>query len=153
MDTSELEAAYRSLLDVARPGGFRPPADRQDLSVELLLAQVAADDRLLAATTASVLDGEPIAYDNGVAGSVPYLEAIAWAAGDWDGLVAEVRRCGLALVQLARRLGDDAATAVPTRMVEGRHVKLEAPMPWSAVLSTRAQVTLPDVGERLQALR
>lgn len=153
MDTSQLEAAYRSLLDVARPGGFRPPADRQHLSAELLLAQVAADDRLLAATTGSVLEGAPVAYDNGVTGSVPYLEAITWAAGDWDGLVAEVRRCGLALVQLARRLGDAAATPVPTRVVEGGQVKLDAPMPWSGVLSTRAQVTLPDVRARLAALR
>lgn len=153
MDTTELEGAYRSLLDVARGGGFAAPADRQHWGPELQLAHVVATDRLLAAATAAVLAGQPAPYDNSAAGSEPYLEAVARAAGDWDGLVAEVRRCGLELVLLARQLDDDcAATPVPTRLVDGDQVRVEAPMPWSGVLATHAQVDLPDRRARLEAL-
>jgi hypothetical protein len=154
MDTSELEAAYRSFLDVARAGGFKPPSDRKEWSAELVLAHVAANDRLLAAATAAVLDGEPASYDNSAANSEAYLEAVARAAGDWDGLVAEVRRCGLELVLLARRLDEQqATTAVATRIVDGGEVRVDAPMPWSGVLVTQAQVHLPDHQAQLAGLR
>ena len=152
MDTTELEAAYRELLDAARAGGFGPPAEEGGWSAELVLAAVVATDRLLAAATAEVLAGASARYDNAPATRAPYLRAIARAAGDLDGLVAEARRCGLELVLLARELGEAAATPVDVRLLDGDEVRLAAPMPWSGMLATHAEVHLRERREALAAL-
>lgn len=154
MDTPDLEATYRSLLETARAGGFRTPGDTAQWPAERVLAHVVATDRLLSAVTAGVLAGRTTRYDNAVAGDAAYLDAIARAAGDWDGLVAEVRRCGLELVLLLRQLDDArATTAVHTRLVDGEDVRMESPMPWSGVIATHTQVDLPDHERKLEALR
>lgn len=153
MDTNELEKAYRELLDVGRQGGFGAPPEGE-WGAEMVLAHVAVNDRLLAAATAAVLDGRPAPYDNTASASEPLLEALAQAAGDWDGLLAEVRRCGLALVALTRQLDDaQAATPVETRIIDGGQVRVEAPLPWSGVLVTHAQVHLLEHAEQLRSLR
>ena len=152
MDTGELEAAYRELLDAARAGGFR--AGDEGTSPEHVLARVVATDRLLAATTAAVVSGRPSAYDDSVGSETAYLDAIVRAAGDWDGLVAEVRRCGLELVLLVRALDEaGASTPVHTRLVSGGELRMESPMPWSGVIATHAQVDLPAHMRALVALR
>lgn len=159
MDTTTLEAAYRDLLAVARTGGFRPPADSAGWPAELRLAQVAATDRLLAAATAEVLAGAQARYDHRPATRTDYLSEIGRAAGGFDGLVETVRRCGLELVLLARRLGDrEAATPVPTRIFESgtgdaAAVRVDGPLPWAGVLNTHAEVHLPEHAAALQALR
>lgn len=154
MDTTTLESSYRRLLDVARGGPTRPPADTGDWPGEAVLAHVAANDRLLAAVTAQLLDGGSPSYDNGAAGGRPYLDVLAQAAGEWDSLVATVRQCGLELVLLARRLDNrQAATAVPTRITDGGAVRVQGPVPWAGVLNTHAEVHLPAHTRQLAALR
>lgn len=154
MDTTALEAAYRQLLTVARGGAFRAPADAADWSAEYVLAHVAATDRLLAAATAEILAGEQPRYDNRPALREAYLGEIGRAAGDLDGLIGTVRRCGLELVLLARRLeADRAATAVPTCIRDRDGVRVDGPVPWSGVLNTHAEVHLPAQAAALEALR
>ena len=154
MDTAVLEDAYRALLDVARQGGFGAPADSAQWPAELILAQIAANDHLLAAATAEVLAGQRPSYDNTPASREPYLQALARAAGDTDGLVAEVRRSGLVLVLMARELDEaTAASPVQVRIVDGDVVRAESPMPWSGVLATHAEVNLPERRAALQALQ
>jgi hypothetical protein len=155
MDTTALEAAYRRLLDVARPGGFRAPADRGGWTAELMLAHVIATDRLLAATTVEVLaGGDGARYDNRPATREAYLAEIGRAAGDWGGLVATARQCGLELVLLARRLSDaQAATAVPVCIRDGEEVRVDATLPWAGVLHTHAEVDLPARAGALGSLR
>ncbi len=155
MDTTALEAAYRRLLDVARPGGFRPPADVGAWPAEHHLAHVIATDRLLAATTAEVLAGgaDP-RYDNRPATREPFLAEIGRAAGDWGGLVATARQCGLEVVLLARRLDEaQQATPVPTRICEGDTVLVDTRLPWAGVLRSHAEVRLPERIAALEALR
>jgi hypothetical protein len=154
MDTTALEAAYRSLLEIAGAGGFRPPADSGDWTAEQHLAHVAATDRLLAAATVEVLGGRPARYDNTPATSLGYLATIGRAAGDHERLVATVRQTGLELVLLARQLDDERGkTPVPTKIVDGGVVKVDAPLPWVATLKTHAEVHLPDHIEALRRLR
>jgi hypothetical protein len=154
MDTTALEAGYRTLLEVAAPGRFSPPADTSRPTAELQLAHVAATARLLSATTAEVLAGRDTRYDSTVAGNVHYLGEIGRAAGGHEQLVAVVRQCGLELVLLARGLQpEQEATAVPTRIVEGGVVRVDAPMPWIATLKTHAEVHLEERIAALRALR
>ena len=154
MDTTTLEGAYRDLLTAARDGGFRAPADQGAWTAEQVLAHVVATDRLLIGVTAELLAGGSPTYDNAVATRTPYLDALGRAAGGWDALVATVRATGLELVYLARELHDSAAaTPVPTRIVDGDTVRVEAPMPWSGVLNTHAEVHLPEHRAQLDGLR
>lgn len=154
MDTTALESAYRKLLDVARGGAFRPPADQGAWPAEYVLAHVVANDRLLAAATAEILAGERPSYDNRASAHDAYLADIGRAAGDLDGLVDMVRRCGLELVLLARRLDpDQAATPVQTRIRDGDEIRVDGPVPWSGVLNTHAEVHLPSHTGDLEALR
>lgn len=150
MDTSALEAAYRDLLAVARGGLFTAPEQGPDAPA--LLASLVATDRLLAGVTAGLLAGATPSYDSTPATSPAYLAALAKSVGDHDGLVAEVRRCGLVLVLLARDLGEAAARPVDVRLVDDTGVRLAAPMPWSGVLSTHAEVDLPARTAALAAL-
>jgi hypothetical protein len=154
MDTTELEAAYRHLIETAREETFRPPADAGEWPAELHIAHVIATDRLLSAATALVLAGSPARYDNAAAAEVAYLAEIGRAAANHDSLVATMRQCGLELVLLARRLDEQqAATPVPTRIVDGDVIRVDAPLPWSGVLNTHAQVHLREHASALQALR
>jgi hypothetical protein len=155
MDTTALEAAYRRLLDVARAGGFRPPADAGAWPAELQLAHVVATDRLLAATTAELIaGGSQLRYDNLAATTADYLADIGRAAGDWAGLVAAARQGGLELVLLARRLSEaQAATPVPVRIRDGEAVRVDAALPWAGVLHTHAEVHLAEHTAALAALR
>lgn len=154
MDTAQLEAAYRDLLAGAA-GPFRPPADAQRWSAERHLAHVVAVDRLLIGVTTALLAGAPrAAYDTTGADHGAALDLIARAADGLDGLVATLRQGGRELVWLVRRLDDaTAVTPVATRLVSDGQVRAESPMPWSAVLSTHAEVDLPARTDALGALR
>ena len=165
METTQLERAYRRLLDVCVSGGdaaFRAPADSAAWTAEQVLAHIAANDRLLLATTAAVLGdalptGRPV-YDNTAATIRPALDVLARAAGERDELIATVRQTGRELVLLARRLGQaEAARAVHVRIVDEADVaglpRIDGPVPWSGVLATHAQVHLPEHVDQLTALR
>jgi hypothetical protein len=116
MGTTELEAAYRHLIETARAESFRAPADAGQWPAELHIA---------------------------AAGIESYLSEIGRAAGGHDALVATMRQCGLELVLLARRLDEQqSATPVPTRILDGETTRVDAPLPWAGVLNTHAQVHL-----------
>ena len=154
IDILALEEAYRELLEVARGGPFRPPAEAGDWPAELVLAHVATNDRLLAATTALVLAGSPARYDNAAASVEAGLHALARAAGDFDGLVATARQTGLELVLLLRQLTpEQSATAVSTRIMDGEDVRLDGTIPWSGVINTHAEVHLRSHIDRLRELQ
>lgn len=149
MDTTALEHAYKALLDVARAGAAT--AATAPVPVEQQLAQAVVVDRLLAQATAELLAGQTPRYSDAPAQHGPLLDEIARSAEGPDGLIAEVRRGGLVLVRLVRQLDDaTAATPVPTRLVSGGAVRLDAPMPWSGVLNTHAEVDLPARAQRLE---
>ncbi|QBI20598.1 hypothetical protein ER308_14210 [Egibacter rhizosphaerae] len=154
MDTSALETGYRELLETARAGGFGEPGGDGSWTADRVLAHVVASARLLGVTTAEVGAGTGPTYDNAPTTREAYLDAIARAAGGWDGLLSAARAAGLELVYVVRALGEDAAASpVPTRIVDGDTVRVEAPMPWSGVLNTHAEVHLPEHRARLEALR
>ena len=154
MDTSALDRSYRQFLQTAGPGGFPPPADTAAWNADQVVASVIAGDRLLAATTAQLIDGGPATYTNAAAFVAPYLDEIGRAAGDWPGLVAHARQCALEFVMLARRLDDaQLATPVQVRVMDADQVRVEGPVPWSGVLATHAEVYLPERVAQLEALR
>ncbi|PSO48693.1 MAG: hypothetical protein BRC32_01860 [Actinobacteria bacterium QS_8_72_14] len=154
MDTTALESAYTHLLDLARGGGFAAPADDDAWTASRLLARVVVGDRLLAATTAEVAAGGAAAYSDAPADRTALLDEVARAHDGLEELIAELRRGGLVLVRLVRALDDDvAARVVSTHLVDGGVTRVNAPMPWSGVLNTHAEVHLPEHAARLEALQ
>jgi hypothetical protein len=154
MDTTALESAYTHLLDLARGGGFAAPADDDAWTASRLLARVVVGDRLLAHTTAEVAAGATPAHSDEPADRLALLDEVARVYEGLDGLTAEARRGGLALVRLVRGLDEQrAARPVSTSLVDGGVTRVNAPMPWSGVLNTHAEVHLPEKAARLEALQ
>jgi hypothetical protein len=128
-------------------------------SVRLVAAHVIGTDRLLTETAARILFGtklmygKPATYDAEFLGSDAYLRAIADSIGDRCALVDELRRSRSALVAIVSQLSvSDGATAVPARIVDGRRVLVDGPVPFVALLQTHAGVHIPahalEVAER-----
>lgn len=134
MNTTELEAGYRELLDAASAG--TPAATSGGAwSASTVLAHVIASSRMLTAASAELLAGRIPVVDNRPSQSRHYLDAIVIAAEGDTGLVDTVRRSGQELVILAAQLDDEQiATNVPTIILDGGRIRVQHPVPFSTLL-------------------
>ena len=155
MDTSELEAAYRRVLDLARSaagpwadagddGGWRPGD---------VLAHLILNDRLLARAVRSVLEGAAQPYDNLDAIEVAELRAVADRHGGTAGLIGELEASSRELLELAGRLDEaQAASEVPVRILDGDVLRVDQPLPVASLLTIQARRHLPMHTGQLGAL-
>jgi hypothetical protein len=153
MDTSELEAAYRSVLDLAGrvapagspgPGGGSGAEDIEAWGPDDVLAHLVLNDRLLARAVRSVLDGSSLPYDNLDAIDVAALRSLGRDLGGTGGLTAELEATSRALVDLAGRLDEaQAATPVPVRILDGDQLRVDNPLPVASLLNIQARRHLP----------
>jgi hypothetical protein len=134
VDTAELEAAYGEFLQAAADAGpAAPSGDGWD--VDTVLAHVAASSRMLSAATAELLSGRIPVVDNRPTQSRQYLDAIVRSAAGRGELLGTVRRSGQELVILVSQLAEEqAATSVPTIIVDGGRIRVERPVPYSRLL-------------------
>jgi hypothetical protein len=151
MDVSALQSAYDRFIDTARElGGTSAPEG--EWTPELVLAHVIVSDRMIAATVAQVLSGCEPRFDNRASQSVPYLEAVAAAAGDWDGLLASVRQAGDELMRVAARIEPEhARVMVPTHVVDHEHVVIDGPAPLEQLVMVPANIHLSGHFEQLKS--
>lgn len=139
MDSTELRAAYAAFLAEAAAGGFGPPPPGEWTDAEIV-AHIARNDELLAATTEQVLAGEPASFDNR-----PALRELDRS---------DVAATGARLCDLVDRLTDaQAATVVPVFIQDGDRIAVDQPMPWGALLRAQSGFHLPAHAEQLRALR
>ena len=148
MDTSELEAAYRSVLDLAGRGagasGAGPSGDGEAWGPDDVLAHLVLNDRLLARAVRSVLDGTAQPYDNLDAIDVGELRALTRGLGDTAGLIRGLEASSRELVELAGRLDEpQAATPVPVRILDGAELVVDNPLPVRSLLNIQARRHLP----------
>jgi hypothetical protein len=159
MDTSELEAAYRPVLELAAraagPGQGPGPPDDDGLAwgPDDVLAHLIINDRLLARAVRSVLEGTAEPYDNLDAIELAELRALAGELGGparlADGLAASSRE----LLELAGRLDEaQAATRLPVRIVDNGEVFIDRPIPVAGLLATQARAHLPMHQRQLSEL-
>ena len=148
MDTSELEAAYRAVLDLAVRVPDRPeapdPADGQAWGPGDVLAHLIVNDRLLTRAVRSVLEGAAAPYDNADAVELAELRALGEGLGGPAGLVGGLQASSRELLELAGRLdraqGD---TRLPVMIVDGGEVFLDRPVPVAQLLGIQARAHLP----------
>jgi hypothetical protein len=160
MDTSELEAAYRSVLDLAARGpgdGAGPGAagagDGEAWEPDDVLAHLILNDRLLARAVRSVLDGIAQPYDNLDAIDVDELRALARDLGDPPGLIGELEASSRELIDLAGRLDEaQGATPVPVRILDGDQLRVDGPLPVASLLNIQARRHLPMHEAQLREL-
>jgi hypothetical protein len=158
MDTSELEAAYRSVLALAAeapaapaegpPAGSASPAGSAagDPAWEPgdVLAHLVVNDRLLARAVRSVLEGSARPYDNADAVELAELRALGRDLGGTAGLLGELKRSSRELLDLAGRLDEgQAATPVPVRILDGDVLRIDHPLPVASLLTIQARRHLP----------
>jgi hypothetical protein len=163
MDTSELEAAYRSVLDLAARGagpsgagpsgagaaaGAGPEAagsgDGEAWGPDDVLAHLVLNDRLLARAVRSVLDGTAQPYDNLDAIDVAELRTLTEDLGDTAGLIGGLEASSRELMDLAGRLDEaQGATPVPVRILDGDQLVVDNPLPVRSLLNIQARRHLP----------
>jgi hypothetical protein len=150
MDTSELEAAYQPVLELATraagPGqGPGPPDDGgQEWGPDDVLAHLIINDRLLARAVRSVLAGTAEPYDNLDAIGLAELRALAGDIGDTAALIGELESSSRELVSLAGRLDQaQAASPVPVRILDGDQLVVDNPLPVKSLLAIQARRHLP----------
>jgi len=178
MDTSELEAAYRSVLDLAARGagpsgagpsgagaaagagvaaGAGPEAagsgDGEAWGPDDVLAHLVLNDRLLARAVRSVLAGTAQPYDNLDAIDVAELRSLTRDLGDTAGLIGGLEASSRELMALAGRLDEaQAATSVPVRILDGDRLFVDKPLPVGSLLDIQARRHLPMHTEQLREL-
>jgi hypothetical protein len=147
MDTSELEAAYRSVLDLAARGAGPEAAgagDGEAWGPDDVLAHLVLNDRLLARAVRSVVDGTALPYDNLDAIDVAGLRALTEDLGDIAGLIGGLEASSRELMDLAGRLDEaQAATPVPVRILDGDQLVVDSPLPVRSLLNIQARRHLP----------
>jgi hypothetical protein len=163
MDTSELEAAYRSVLDLAArgAGGGRAPGagggpgadDGEAWGPDDVLAHLILNDRLLARAVRSVLDGAAQPYDNLDAIEPAELRALTRDLGDTAGLTGELEASSRELAELAGQLDEaQGATPVPVRILDGDQLRVDNPLPVRSLLNIQARRHLPIHEAQLREL-
>lgn len=150
MDTSELAAAYRSVLDLAASGagaaraGAAGAGDGETWGPDDVLAHLILNDRLLARAVRSVLDGTARPYDNLDAIDVAELRALTRDLGDTAGLIGGLEVSSRELLDLAGRLDEaQEATQVPVRILDGDQLRVDSPLPVRGLLNIQARRHLP----------
>ena len=162
MDTSELEAAYRSVLNLAArgvedgpgtgpgsPGAGAGPkvaggGDGEAWRPDDVLAHLILNDRLLARAVRSVLEGTVQPYDNLDAIELAELQALTRDLGDTAGLIGGLEASSRELVELAGRLDEiQGATPVPVRILDGDQLRVDGPLPVASLLNIQARRHLP----------
>jgi hypothetical protein len=144
MDTSELESAYRAVLDLAAG----PRADPGPGGADPVL-----NDRLLARAVRSVLEGATQPYDNAPATGLAELRHLGERLGGTAGLIRALEASSRELVELAGRLDQaQGDTRVPARIVDGDETRVDRPIPVAGLLTIQARAHLPMHERQLSEL-
>jgi hypothetical protein len=148
MDTSELEAAYRAILELATAPGPRPgPAadgDGEAWRAQDVLAHLVVNDRLLVRAVRSVLDGAARPYDNADAIELARLRELGERLGGTAGLIEALKSSSRELLELAGRLDQaQGDTPLPARIVDGDQTRVDQPLPLAGLLTIQARTHLP----------
>ncbi len=153
MDTGELEAAYRAVLDLAATGPDHPASDGAGRSAagdkrawraQDVLAHLVLNDRLLARAVRSVLEGAARPYDNAHAIDLAELRDLGERLGGTGGLVSALEASRRELLELAGRLDQPQGdTPLPARIVDGDQTRVDQPLPVARLLTIQARAHLP----------
>ena len=152
MNTDALRSNYQAVIETAIEGDFGPPP-ADEWNAEEIIAHLTTNDDLLAATTRDVLAGRPATYDNALAIDTARLSAFIEECGGRDGVIQRLRTSSTRVVDLAEQIHDDlGATLLPVHIVDGTIVRVDEPLPITALFGAQAMVHLPAHLAQLRSL-
>jgi len=162
MDVRALRQAHEDFLEVAKAGGFGPPAPGE-WDAERLLAHVAAADAAIASAALAVAAGQRPVYDNRPSLDEWNLRRIVAEAGGadgadradgLDGLIALVREWGRLLCEVAGALSESAAAVrINVLIISNGELVVDEPWPLADLITGVGTIHLPRHARQLAGLR
>ncbi|MEO3816351.1 hypothetical protein [Plantactinospora sp. B24E8] len=152
MEAAALRRTYEDLLAEVTAGGFGPPP-AGELTVEQVLAHLAANDELLIEATEAVLAGSPWSYYDAQSTLPPQVDAMVAHPAGLPGLAAWLHTTSGRLCGLMERLGAAAETPVDCRLRESVELVIEESLPWGRMLDIHGRIHLPMHLDQLRAMR
>lgn len=158
MESTQLQAAYRALLDAAATVGDSGGASTAPPPGEWTADQILAHVSLITATTvaavSAIASGVHTTYDNRIALDTWTINRVIAHAGGTAGLLDRIRHQADALCALGGPTLSEAEldTPVPTRLLSNGACLVDQPMSLRDLLSGLAETELPGHTRQLLAL-
>jgi len=153
MDTTDLRAAYDVFHRTAMSSTDCVAADPAGWTVAMVVAHVAANDRLIAAHLRHALAGEPTAYDNRTVYRASGLQPILDADPDVRSQIDASRRSSAEVLELAEQMDEVVAGHVfQTKITDGELVQVDGSMSLTGLLGAQMRVHLPLHTAQIEAL-
>ncbi|WP_433222317.1 hypothetical protein [Microtetraspora malaysiensis] len=159
MESAQLQAAYRSLLDAAITvadygGGAIPVPPPGEWTADQILAHVSLVTATTIAAASAIASGSHTTYDNRIALDAWTINRVTTLAGGTAGLLDRIRHQADALCALAGPALSEAEldTPVPTRLLSNDACMVDQPMPLRDLLAGLAETELPGHTQQLLAL-
>lgn len=153
METSDLRAAYDRFLRTALSSADCEAADAAGWTVAMVVAHVAANDRLIATHLRRAMAGEPTAYDNRTVYRASELQPLVDADSDVRSQIDDARRSSSEVLALAGQMDEGVAALVfQTNIMDGDIVQLDGPVPLAGLLGAQVRVHLPLHTAQIEAL-
>ncbi|WP_034485018.1 DinB family protein [Actinomadura oligospora] len=157
MDSAQLQAAYRSLLDAAATvtgsdDATAPPPG--EWTADQILAHVSLVTATTIAAASTVASGSNTAYDNRIALDTWTIDRVITLTGGTAGLLDRLRHQADALCALAGPTLSDTEldTPVPTRLLSNGTCLVDQLVPLRDLLTGLAESELPGHTRQLLAL-
>ena len=151
MDTSEMWRNYASVIELARGGGFRAPAE--GWSAEQVIAHLAANDELFLAVGEAIGRGERPDYDNLASVTEWLLERRVAEAGGMAALVDKLEATSARLIVHAESLTrDEAAAQVRFHVFHDGHTLVDEVRSWGDIVAGQGNIHIPIHIRQLRAL-
>jgi Mycothiol maleylpyruvate isomerase N-terminal domain len=153
MDADDLRAGYERFLRAATSAAGCDGTDAAGWSVAMVVAHVAANDRLIAGHLSSAIAGMDTAYDNQTVYRAVDLRPILDARPDVDAQIADARASSAELAALVEQLDEGTSSLVfQTIITDGDVVQLNGPVPLAGLLGAQVRVHLPLHTAQIEAL-
>jgi hypothetical protein len=155
MDPSQLQSAYRTLLDaaatVADAGETIRSLPDGEWGADQILAHITLVNATTIAAVSAVASGINTTYDNRIALDTWTIERVVTLTGGNDGLRERIRVQADALCALSGPMLSDAEldTMVPSRLLSNNKVLVDQPVPLRQLITGLATVELPGHTKQL----
>ena len=153
VDTVGLRSAYQAVAAAARNGPFRDPGT-DEWNTAQILGHLIANDRLVCAVAADLIDdGEP-SFDNESAHRMTLVDAIVASVPDHECLVQQMERQAEEVCALMESMDDDIAQRrVTVSSFDDGEMRMDGPEPWCSLMNVHALLHLPAHTSQILALR
>ncbi|GLY74635.1 hypothetical protein [Actinoallomurus iriomotensis] len=158
MESTQLQAAYRALLDaattVADSGGASIVPPPGEWTADQILAHVSLITATSIASASAIASGAHATYDNRIALDAWTINRVITLAGGTAGLLERIQHQAGALCALGGTALSEAEldTPVPTRLLSNDACLVDQPMPLRDLLAGLAETELPGHTQQLLAL-